>query len=89
MATSALIGSEVCGGSLIFGATGDESGPGQAKGRWAVMEADIWGLRRLEPPLSPAAGATRPADWSPTVAGFGLACMACCADGANWLERPR
>lgn len=55
MATSALIGSRVCGGSLIFGAAGDESGPGQAKGRWAVMEADIWGLRHPEPSLSPAA----------------------------------
>lgn len=72
MATSALIGSAVCGGSLIFGATGDESGPGQAKGRWAVMEAALRGLRRPEPPLSPAAGAAGLAE-APTAAGFGLA----------------
>ena len=41
MATSALIGNTVKGGSLIYGAVGDESGPGQATGRWVVMEADM------------------------------------------------
>ena len=58
--TSALIGCRVCRGSLIFGAAGDESGPGQAKGRWAVMEADIRGLRQPEPWLSPAAAQLGP-----------------------------
>lgn len=87
MTTSALIGSRVCGGSLIFGAAGDESGPGQAKGRWAVMEADIWGLRHPEPSLSPAAarlGWPGPyGDWRwPGLHGVP-------GRWANWLERPR
>lgn len=84
MATSALIGSTVCGGSLIFGVTGDESGPGQARGRWAVMEADIWGPRQPEPSLSPSE-ATRPLWW------LALAWPAWRAVqmGSNWLERPR
>lgn len=58
MATSALIGSKVHGGSLISRAVGDESGPGQATGRWAVMEADILGPQTAwaiaEPCSSPA-----------------------------------
>lgn len=79
MATSALIGGQARGGSLIVGAIGDESGPGQAAGRWTVMEEDIWGLRQPEPLLSFAVG--RRAGGAPPVAGCDLACMACCADG--------
>lgn len=71
MATSSINGTKAC-----RGAGGDESGPGQAVGRWAVMEADIWGLRRPEPPrLGRLGPLRRPAR------------MACCADGLiGWSD---